>query len=84
MGKYSHDFVEEYDGLMGFGMSREEDESTVICYLQMFSDDELMGLLRNRLSDGDLEKLFDSIGSLLKKYISEEEYHMYFLKDEDH
>lgn len=84
MGRYSHEFVENYDGLIGFGMSREEDESTVICYLQMLSDDKLLGLLRGRLSDEDLENLFDFVGNLLKKYLSEDEYHTYFLKDEDH
>jgi len=83
MAKHNHRFVEDYDGLVGFGMSREEDENTVICYLQMFSDDELMGLLRKRLSDEDLERLFNCVGTLLKKYLSEEEYHTHFLKDED-
>ena len=83
MGKYNHEFVETYEGLIGFGMSRKEDENTVICYLQMLSDDKLMHLLTGRMSHEDLERLFDCVGDLLKKYISEEEYHTYFLKDED-
>ena len=42
MPKYSHRFVEEYDGFEGFGFSRDVDEATITCYLQRFSDDELM------------------------------------------
>ena len=82
MPKHSHRFVEEYDGLVGFGASREEDEATVIYYLQKFSDDQLMELIRERMSDEDLEELFNLIGRLMKKYLTEEEYHTYFLKEE--
>ena len=82
MPKHSHRFVEEYDGLVGFGASREEDEATVIYYLQKFSDDQLMELIRERISDEDLEELFNRIGRLMKKYLTEEEYHTYFLKEE--
>ena len=82
MPKHSHRFVEEYDGLIGFGASREEDEATLTVYLQKFSDDQLMGLIRERMSDEDLEELFNLIGGLMKKYLAEEEYHEYFLKDE--
>ena len=61
MPKYTHKFVEEYDGHVGFGFDREVDEATLICYLQMFSDDRLMALMRNRLSEADMEALFDMI-----------------------
>ena len=83
MSSHSHRFVEEYDGLVGFGLDRETDECTLIYYLQKFSDDGLMAILRRRMSDGDLESLFDTLASLLKTYLSEEEYHEHFLKDED-
>ena len=82
MPQHSHRFVEEYDGLVCFGASREEDEATLTCYLQMFSDDQLMALIRERMSDEDLEGLFNLIGRLMKKHLTEEEYHTYFLKDE--
>ena len=82
MLKHNHRFVEEYDGLVGFGASREEDEATVIYYLQKFSDDQLMALIRQRMSDEDLEGLFNLIGRLIKKHLTEDEYHAYFLKDE--
>jgi len=82
MVKHSHRFVEEYDGLIGFGLDREGNEKTLTFYLQKFSDDRHMALIQRRMSDGDLEKLFDQLSGLLKKYLSEEEYHGIFLKEE--
>lgn len=83
MGKHSHRFVEEYEGLPGFGMDRKSDEATITWYLQKFSDDSHMALIRERMSDEDLEALFNSLGGLLKKYLDEEEYHRVFLKDDE-
>ena len=82
MQKHSHKFVEEYDGLVGFGLTREGDEHTLTYYLQKFSDDELMALIRGRMSDADMQELFNLLGRLLKTYLNDEEYHNYFLKDE--
>ena len=82
MAKHSHRFVEEYDGLIGFGLDREGNENTLTYYLQKFSDDLHMALIRRRMSDEDLEILFDQLSGFLKKYLSEEEYHAVFLKEE--
>ncbi len=82
MKKYSHDFVETFDGLSGFGWDREMDENTVICYLQMFSDDQLMKHLVGRLSEEELEEIYSLINRLLKKYLKDAEYHRLFLKEE--
>jgi hypothetical protein len=82
MQKHNHKFVEEYDGLVGFGLSREVDEHTLTYYLQKFSDDQLMALIRSRMSEEDMEELFNLMGRLLKEYLNDEEYHTYFLKDE--
>jgi hypothetical protein len=83
MGKHKHQFVEEYEGLVGFGLDRDTDEGTLTWYLQKFSDDDHMALIRGRLSEADLKALFDLLGGLLKKYLSENEYHKIFLKEED-
>ena len=83
MGKHKHQFVEDYDGLVGFGLDRETDEKTLTWYLQKFSDDDHMAMIRERLSEEDLKSLFDLLGGLLKKYLSEEEYHRVFLKDQE-
>ena len=84
MTKHFHNFVETYQGLIGFGLDRETDENTVICYLQKFSDDDLMKQLIKRLSEEELSGIFEMISRLLKKHLSESEYHHLFLKDEDH
>ncbi len=80
--QHSHNFVEAYDGMVAFGLNRETDENTVIYYLQKFSDDDLMTILRNRLSNEDLTVLFDLISGLLRKHLDEKEYHHLFLKEE--
>ena len=82
MAKHKHRFVEDYEGLVGFGFDRETDENTVICYLQKFSDDELIKLLIKRLGDDELQMLFDTTSQLLKRHLSELEYHTYFLKED--
>lgn len=83
MPAYSHRFVETYDGLVGFGLDRKTDENTVICYLQMLSDDDLMAKLMPRLSEEELSGLHETVTGLLHRHLSEPEYHKYFLK-EDH
>ena len=82
MAKHSHRFVEEYDGLVGFGFDKESDEYTITYYLQKFSDDKLMEIIRKRMTPSDLEDLFNLINRLMKKHLTEEEYHQYFLKDD--
>ena len=81
MAQHTHRFVEEYDGLVGFGFDREEDENTLTYYLQKFSNDECIALVRERISQGDMEELFDLLTRLLKTCLAEEEYHKVFLKE---
>ena len=42
MAKHSHEFVETFEGFVGFGLDRHTDEDAVRVYLQKFSDDRLM------------------------------------------
>jgi hypothetical protein len=81
MSIHSHNFVNQYEGLVGFGLDRETDENTVVYYLQKFSDDLLMKKLIKRLEDKELEEIFECISRLLKKHFNEEEYHQLFLKE---
>ena len=78
MPTHSHRFAEQYDGLVGFGFNREMDEYTLTYYLQKFSDDKHMPLISGRISDSDMVELFNLLGRLLKKYLSNEEYHEVF------
>ncbi len=81
MAKHSHNHVETYDGLIGFGLDRETDENTVIYYLQKFSDDELMRTIIKKLSADELEEIFSMLTRLLKNHLTNKEYHTLFLKD---
>lgn len=80
---HSHTFVEHYDGMVGFGFDRETDEKSLMVYLQKFSDDALLAALVPRLSDDEIQDLFERISLLLKKHLREAEYHGLFLKDEN-
>jgi hypothetical protein len=82
MAVHSHRFVEDYEGFVGFGLNREADRDTVTYYLQKFSDDQLMALLRERLTDDERQTIFDLISDLLRKHLTEPEYHRYFLKED--
>ena len=79
---HTHNFVENYRGLVGYGADRETDENTLIYYLQKFSDDKFMATITKRMTDEELLEMFDFISRLLKKHLTESEYHKLFLKDE--
>ena len=85
MPTHTHNFVESYDGLVGYGADRETDENTVVYYLQKFSDDNFMALMAKRMTDEELLELFNLVNRLLKNHLTESEYHTLFLKeDHDH
>jgi TorA maturation chaperone TorD len=81
MKKDTHNFIHTYQGLGAFGMNRETDEQTIMFYLQKFSEDTFMQTIVPRLSDEELEKIYQCIHEILKQHISEDEYHELFLKD---
>ncbi len=83
MAKHSHEFAETFDGTVAYGLDRQSDENTVQFYLQKFSDDALMAAILKRMTDEDLGELFDVVSKMLKKYLSEPEYHKLFLKDDE-
>lgn len=81
MTEHSHEFVETYAGLVGFGLDRKTDEQTLMYYLQKFSDDRLISVLTSRMTDAELSQVFDLISGLLHAHLNEDEYHLLFLKD---
>jgi len=78
---HRHEFVESWEGLIAFGYSREDNEKSLIAFLQKFSDDDLMQLLSPRLSDQEIDSLVHLLMGLLKKHLSDGEYHRSFLKE---
>ncbi|UCD81404.1 MAG: cytoplasmic protein [Desulfobacterales bacterium] len=83
MPKHTHDFVESYRGLVGYGADRETDENTLIYYMQKFSDDRLMSLITKRMTEDEMLELFNLVNRLLKNHLTEAEYHRLFLKEDD-
>jgi hypothetical protein len=83
MSKHQHEFVETYDGLVGFGFSREVDEQSLVFYLQKFSDDRLVERLVPRMSDDEIEQLFELMSHIMRRHLTDDEYHTYFLKDHE-
>jgi hypothetical protein len=83
MAIHSHDFVETYKGLVGFGADRRTDENAIIYYLQKFSDDRLMKTIISRLPDEEISEIFSLITRLLKNHLTSSEYHQIFLKEAD-
>ena len=79
---HSHDFVDQYQGLVGFGLDRETDEKSLMVYLQKFSDDSHLASLIPRLSDQEIQEIFDLISRIITTHLKEEEYHRLFLKDD--
>lgn len=84
MAKHTHNFVETYNGAGAFGWDRESDEDTIKFYLQKFSDDTFINLLIKKLADDELEDIYNLINTLIRKHLSEPEYHRHFLKDGTH
>jgi len=83
MPKHSHRFVETFDGIAGYGLDRQTNEHTVQLYLQKFSDDRLMETILTRMTDDDLTEIFEMTSKMLRKYLTEPEYHQLFLKEEE-
>lgn len=78
---HTHQFVNDYEGLVGFGLDRETDERSLMVYLQKFSDDAHLACLLPRLGDQEIEEMFHLISRLLKTHLNDEEYHRLFLKE---
>ena len=82
MSSHKHTIVEEFDGMVAFGLSRDIDEKSLMYYLQKFSDDDLLKTLVPRLSDEEINRMFALISELMRNHLDDREYHRLFLKDE--
>ena len=83
MAIHSHQFAETYQGPVGFGFNRETDENTLVYFLQKFSDDTLMNIIKKRFSDQEMAELFDQLSGLLRRHLNESEYHALFLREHE-
>jgi TorA maturation chaperone TorD len=83
MEKHRHTFVDTYDGMVAFGFSRDVDEKSLMYYLQKFSDDDLLKVLVPRLSDEDINHIFEMLSDVMRRHLVDDEYHELFLKDRE-
>jgi len=68
-------------GKICFGLSEELDQKSLVIFLQLFGGKEFAELFAGRLSSTEIEKLTDHIMMLLRRHLSEDEYHAVFLQD---
>ncbi len=64
---------------MCFGLNLDLDRESVSCFLQLLGRPELATTLANRLSSEEIQELVHYFTGLLKKNMSEDEYHEMFL-----
>lgn len=67
---------------MCFGLSTELDRESVACFLQLLGRKELAESLADRLSSAEIEELVQFATGLMKKNMTEDEYHELFLQEE--
>ncbi len=64
-----------------FGMNRDLDEQSLVTFLQRATSDELLDTLIPRLAEDEVAKVVDFLTGLMRKHLSEQEYHQLFLDD---
>lgn len=64
-----------------FGLNRQLDESSISCYLQLIGRAEMADTLATRLSEAEINEIVDLFTALMKRHLSESEYHTLFLRD---
>ena len=66
---------------IAFGFDRATDERSFGLFLQRFMDKKLMETLVPRLQDEDILATVDFLTGIMRKHLSEKEYHSLFLAE---
>jgi hypothetical protein len=64
-----------------FGLTSQLDKESFSCFLQLAGRCEFSDLLADRLSSDEIGNFIDSFMVLLRRHLSEDEYHSVFLQD---
>ena len=64
-----------------FGFDRATDEQSLGVFLQRFTDKGLLQVLLPRLEEKDILATVDFLTGIMRKHLSEKEYHSLFLAD---
>ena len=67
-----------------FGLTEELDRQSLATFLQLGGQENLATLLAERLSSEEIIQFVDHFMDLLRKHLSENEYHRIFLGDTHH
>jgi len=67
---------------MCFGLNLELDRESITCFLQLLGKAELAENLANRLSSKEIQEIVHYFTGVLKKNMTEDEYHKLFLLEE--
>ncbi len=66
---------------IAFGLDRATDERSFGLFLQRFVDKKLMETLLPRLQDEDILATVDFLTGIMRKHLTEKEYHSLFLAE---
>jgi len=66
-----------------FGLDHALDVQSFATYLQLLGQEELAALLAARMTSDEIIACVDGLTGLLRKHLSEAEYHRYFLHDQN-
>lgn len=67
---------------MCFGLNLELDRESITCFLQLMGRPGLAETLANRLSSDEIQEIVHFFTGMLKKNMSEDEYHELFLLEQ--
>ena len=66
-----------------FGLSEELDQSSLAHFLRLSGKEEFVDVFCERLSSEEILHLSDQFMMLIRKHLSEQEYHYLFLQDKN-
>lgn len=70
---------------MCFGLNLKHDQESLTCFLQLMGRPEFVENLAKRLSSEDIQELVHYLTGVLKKNMTEDEYHeLFLLEDSPH
>ncbi|MDF1577365.1 MAG: hypothetical protein RQ753_00510 [Desulfurivibrionaceae bacterium] len=70
-------------GSMVFGFDRATDETSLAVFLEKIAGRPMLQTLVPRLENHEIEGIVDLFTGLMKKHLSKEEYHRFFLGEAD-
>ena len=67
-----------------FGLTREEDEQSIISFLELFCQKKLTSVLVPRMTDDEITETVNLLTAIMRSHLSHQEYHALFLGEHKH